>query len=333
MAVTLRDVAARAGVSTRTVSNVVNDFHYISPGMRARVQAALNELNYQPNLLARSLRQGRTGIITLLLPKIAVPYFGELAHEVVERASELGFTVMIDETSGEQDRELALLDVARCSSWVDGALLSSLGLHGRALAELPSTLPVVLLGERTAKTALDHVGIDNVRASTDAVQHLIESGRRRIAAVGGNASASDMTSHLRLKGYRAAVRAAGLEVIYAQTPEYRRGDAAVAVRALLARTEPPDALFCFSDELAVGSLRELHDRGVRVPSDMSIVGFDDVEGSRFATPSLTSVGPDKAEIANAALEMLIERIEGSQVSPRDVRVRHELVVRESSTLH
>lgn len=334
MAVTLRDVAERAGVSKRTVSNVVNDFQHVSPAMRARVQTALDELHYKPNLLARSLRQGRTGIITLLLPKIAVAYFGELAHEIVERASQLGFTVMIDETSGDARRELALLDVATQSSWVDGILLSSQGLNGRALADVRSDVPVVLLGERTAKTALDHVGIDNVRASRDAVQHLIESGRRRVAAIGGSPTPSDVTTRLRLKGYRAALRAAGLPVaddLYVSTPEYKRADAAAAVRTLLDRSAPPDALFCFSDELAIGTLRELHEQGLRVPDDISVVGFDDVEESRFATPSLTSIRPDRAEIARAALDMLIERIAGSDVDPRDIRVPHELITRESST--
>ena len=334
MAVTLRDVAARAGVSARTVSNVVNDFHHVSPAMRARVQAALDELDYQPNLLARSLRQGRTGIIALLLPEIAVPYFGELAHEVVERASRMGCTVLVDETSGRRSRELALLDVADRSRWVDGVLLSSLGLNGRALAGLRSRVPVVLLGERTAGASHDHVGIDNVAASRAATQHLIDAGRRRIAAVGGRAGPSDATSRLRLRGYRAALRSSpappGGDDLYARTPDYTRAAGAQAVRDLLARTQPPDALLCFSDELAAGALRELHDQGLRVPSDVAVVGFDDVDASRFAVPSLTSVAPDKAAIAKSALEMLVERVDGSRVGPRDVHVPYELVARESS---
>jgi LacI family transcriptional regulator, repressor for deo operon, udp, cdd, tsx, nupC, and nupG len=331
--VTLRDVALRAGVSTRTVSNVVNDFHHVSPGMRAKVQVALNELNYIPNLLARGLRQGRTGIVTLLVPDIAVTYFSELAHEVVDRASSLGFTVMIDETTGEPQRERALLDVAVQSSWVDGVLLSSLGLNGRDLAGLRSNKPVVLLGERTASTALDHVGIDDVRAARDAVRHLIDSGRRRIAAIGGSAIGADATSRLRLRGYRNALRSAGLldAECYVRTPDYKRASSAEAVRSLFDRPDPPDALFCFSDELAAGALRALYEMGVRVPADVSVVGFDDVDESAFATPSLTSIRPGKGAIATIALEMLIERIQGSEAQPRDVRVDHELIVRESST--
>ena len=334
MAVTLRDVARYAGVSARTVSNVVNGFQHVSPAMRAKVEAALGELDYKPNLLARSLRQGRTGIITLLLPDIAVSYFGELAHEIVECASERGCTVMIDETGGKPDRERALLEAAARSSWVDGILLSSESLRGHDLAGLLSGVPVVLLGERTADTALDHVGIDNVQAAREAVRHLIDSGRRRIAAIGGSASTRDVTSRLRLKGYRQELRAVGLPADgrHARTPDYKRASGAAAVRSLLSRPDPPDGLFCFSDELAVGVLRELHEQGLRMPSDISVVGFDDIQEARFATPSLTSVRPDKAKIAEVAVDMLIQRIQGSEAKPRDVRIGYELIVRESSAL-
>jgi len=329
----MRDVAAHAGVSTRTVSNVVNDYHYVSATMRAKVQAALDELDYKPNLMARGLKQGRTGIITLLLPKIAVPYFGEIAHEVVERASHLGCTVMIDETGGHADRELALLDEAARSGWVDGVLLSAEGLNGSALANLPVDIPVVLLGERTAKTTHDHVGIDNVGASRNATRHLIDLGCRRIAAVGGNTSRGDMTSRLRFKGYRAALRDADLpadDALYARTPQYTRGDAAPAIRQLLQLAEPPDAIFCFSDELAAGALRELHELGVSVPGQMKIVGFDDIDETRFCIPTITSIRPDKADIADTALTMLLDRVNGSTVQPHDVKVAYELIARESS---
>lgn len=335
MAVTLRDVAARAGVSARTVSNVVNDYPYVSHEMRVKVQAALDELDYEPNLLARSLKRGRTGIINLLLPKIAVPYFSELAHEVVERATDLGLTVLIDETGGEAQRELALLDVATRSRWVDGVLLSPLGLDNEALAGLrASSIPVVLLGERAGKATHDHVGIDNEQAARDATHHLLSSGRNRVGAVGGPAGLSDMTSRLRLKGYRAALRAEGRskgEDLYARSPDYTRGAAAAAVGGLLDRGKAPDALVCFSAEMAVGALRELYLRGVAVPSEVSIVAFDDVEECRFSTPSLTSIGPDKATVAGAALDLLMERVGGSQAEPRDLTIEHRLVVRESTS--
>jgi LacI family repressor for deo operon, udp, cdd, tsx, nupC, and nupG len=331
VAVTLRDVAAHAGVSSRTVSNVVNNYSHVSPTMRAKVQASLDELDYRPNLLARSLRAGRSGIITLLVPDLTIPYFGDLAHEVVERASELGYTVMVDETGGRPERERALLDTAARSSWVDGVLLSSLGLSAKDLAGLGRGMSVVLLGERTARSALDHVGIDNVAAARSATTHLLEGGRTRVAALGGSATRKDATTHLRLKGFRAALAAAGRPAgQHGPTPDYHRASAAPAVRILLEQDEPPDALLCFSDELAAGALRTLHELGLRVPDDVAVVGFDDADGSRFLTPSLTSVRQDRAEIARAALDLLLERIGGAEARARDVSVPWELVVRESS---
>ena len=330
--VTLRDVAVHAGVSTRTVSNVVNDFAHVSPAMRTKVKSSLEALNYRPNLLARSLRQGRTGIITLLVPDLTAAYFAELAHEVVEQAADIGMTVMVDETGGDPARERALLETAAESSWVDGVLLSSLGLSGEDLAGLGSRTSVVLLGERTAGSALDHVGIDNVAAAFDAVTHLVEAGRTSIAALGGHGSPLDATSNLRLRGYTDALRAAGLPVgkLHARAPDYRRASARDAVDALLGRGERPDALFCFSDDLALGALRAAHEHGLGVPDDLAVVGFDDVEISRFLTPSLTSIRPDRAAIASQSLAMLVARLDDPGGTRRDVQVRHDLVVRESS---
>lgn len=355
--VTLRDVAAHAGVSPRTVSNVVNGFAHVSPTMRAKVQASIEALRYRPNLLARSLRQGRTGHILLLVPDLTVAYFAELAHEVVERAGELGTTVMIDETGGDAERERAMLDSAAESSWVDGVLLSSLGLGGTDLAGLDLTgrpkdtdlqgaelkgtdlqgidkrMPIVLLGERTAGSSLDHVGIDNVAAAYDATNHLIASGRSRVVALGGNGGPLDATSALRLEGFTRAMTEAGLspEGRHVGTPDYSRASARAAVAELMDGSERPDALFCFSDDLAAGALRALYDRSVRVPDDVAVAGFDDAGVSAYLTPGLTSIRQDRSAIARGALEMLSERKAGRDLPPRDVAVSYQLVVRESTS--
>ncbi|MGI8592035.1 MAG: LacI family DNA-binding transcriptional regulator, partial [Nakamurella sp.] len=219
------------------------------------------------------------------------------------------------------------------SGWVDGVLMRSQGLRGPAIARLPVDIHVVMMGERTAKTTLDHVGIDTVGAAAAAVRHLLATGCRRIAAVGGNPSLSDMTYRLRFKGYRAALRVAGIpndDDLYVHTATYKRLGAAPAIRQLLHLADPPDGLFCFSDELAAGALRELHDQGIRVPEEMKVVGFDDIDEARFSIPTITSICPDKADIAKAALTMLLERVRGSTAKPRDIRVGYELIIRESS---
>jgi LacI family transcriptional regulator, repressor for deo operon, udp, cdd, tsx, nupC, and nupG len=329
---TLRDVAAHAGVSPRTVSNVVNDFIHVSPTTRAKVQDSVDALDYRPNLLARGLRQGPTGFLTLLVPQLAVPYFAELAHEVVECARETGAFVMVDETGGDPERERVLLDTAAEARWIDGVLLSSVGLTESDLAGLGSRMTVVLLGERTAGSALDHVGIDNVAAATDAVTHLVHGGRTRIVALGGDGDPLDITSRLRLEGHTRALGAAGLSRAggHARTPDYSRESGRVAVHALMERSDPPDALFCFSDDLAVGAVRGLSERGVRVPEDVAVVGFDDAGTSAYLTPGLTSIRPDRAAIARGALDILTARISGQHGPPRDLSVPYELIVRESS---
>ena len=341
-AVTLRDVAAHAGVSPRTVSNVVNGFPHVSPAMRTKVQASIEALRYRPNLLARSLRQGRTGHILLLVPDLTVAYFAELAHEVVARAGELGATVMVDETGGDAEREHSMLDSAVESSWVDGVLLSSLGLGGTDLAGMElgggvpggadRRMPIVLLGERTAGSALDHIGIDNVAAALDGTAHLIGCGRTRVVALGGNGSPLDATSRLRLEGFTRAMTAAGLPTdgLHVGTPDYSRASARAVVTELRDRPEPPDALFCFSDDLAAGALRALYDLGIEVPTEVAVAGFDDAGISAYLTPGLTSIRQDRPGIAQGALDMLYERKAGQDLPPRDLTVSYELVVREST---
>lgn len=334
MTVRLRDVAARAGVSPRSVSNVINGFHYVSPGMRAKVQAAIDELDYQPNLLARSLRKGHTGTVGLLLPQLSVPYFAELAHHLVEQASELGLTVLVDETTGERKRELHLLEVMSRSRYVDGILLSALGLSSAELTQLQPRIPVVLLGERATGSTLDHVGINNIAAARDATQHLIETGRTRIAAIVERPHPCAPTSRLRLKGYQAALSAAGLDadpqLVARVRLQPRRQDGATAMGRLLSRPRPPDAVFCFNDLVAIGALAELHHQGVQVPEDISVVSVDDIEECRFTIPTLSSIAPDKTHLARSALQLLTSRVEGADHPPRDIRIPYHLVTRAST---
>ncbi len=333
MAVTLRDVAVRAGVSVRTVSNVVNGFRHVSPPMRERVQTALDELGYQPNVLARSLRRGHTGVIALLVPELSVPYFGELAHEVIESARSRGWTVMVDETGGVAEREREILELATSSGLVDGVVLSALGLVSAELAELKPRVPLVLLGERTASGIFDHAGTDNVRAAKDAVAHLFAGGATRVAAIGAEPGTGRETSRLRLRGYRAALKSAGQPADASLVPpvsSFHRQDGAHAMQSLLALAHPPDATFCFNDSLALGALRVLYDRGIQPPTGMRLMGFDDVEEGRFSMPTLTTIAVDKPAIAAAAISLLAERVGGSNAAATDIVVPHALVERESS---
>ena len=333
MRVSMRDVGALAGVSQRTVSNVVNGYVHVSPETRERVQRAIDELRYRPNVSARSLREGRTGIIALAVPEIAAPYFAELADHVQRRAGEHGVTLLIDQTGASRDRELLVLE-GYGSHAIDGLLLSPMALTVDDLARRDVDIPTVLLGERIRDGGLVHISLDNVAAGREATAHLIEAGRRRIAAVGASASGSAGPAEARLRGYRLAHEEAGLAVaadLVVPIEVWSRAAGYAAVDALLGTGTPVDALFCFNDVGAVGALRALADHGLRVPEDVAVVGWDDIQDAEYLTPSLTTISPDKATIAQAAVDSLLAQVNGEPVTAREITCGHRLVVRETTT--
>jgi DNA-binding LacI/PurR family transcriptional regulator len=330
--VRLRDVAAHAGVSVRTVSNVVNDFRYVAPDTRARVQASIAALGYRPNVAARTLRSGRTGLLSLVVPEIDSPYFADLAARTVRTAERAGWTVLIDQTDGDGERERRLLRGER-SQLVDGVIFSPWSVTAEELAGRPDATPIVLLGEHAGTPPVDHVVIDNVTAAAEAVTHLVQRGRRRIAAVGASTTPAGETARQRELGYRQALAAAGLPdlpELAAPVTSLHRAEGHRAMTELLRAGSAPDAAFCFSDELALGALRAVVDAGLRVPEDVALVGFDDVEDSRYAVPRLTTVSPDKDRIAELALRSLRDRLAGDESPARVITAPHRLEVRESS---
>ncbi|MEV0619294.1 LacI family DNA-binding transcriptional regulator [Nonomuraea sp. NPDC050404] len=329
----LKDVARLAGVSVKTVSNVVNDYVHVTPATRARVTAAIKELNYRPNLSARNLRQGRTGIIALAVPELDIPYFAELARLVIAAAEERGLTVLIDQTGGVREREQLVAENFR-AHLIDGVIFSPLALTPEDLAARMDDTPMVLLGERVYEGPADHVVLDNVAAAREATLHLAGLGRRRVAAIGAQDDVAAETSRLRLTGYLDALTTAGLPAddrLIVPVEDYHRADGAQAMATLLDSGAASDAVFCFNDLLALGALRTLLERGFAVPDDVALAGFDDIEDGRYATPTLTTISPDKAGIAGRAVELLADRIAGgSKVAAREVRVGHQLEVREST---
>lgn len=331
--VSLKHVAARAGVSVKTVSNVVNGYAHITDATRARVQQAIDELHYRPNLVARNLRRGRSNVIALALPELDLPYFAELARSVIKSAEDIGWTVLIDQTDGLVEREQLVLDGIR-GHLIDGLIFSPIMLGADELERRRDTTPLVLLGERVYDGPADHVSIDNVAAAKVATAHLIGLGRRRIAAIGDQPQPAFRTAHLRMRGFSEALAEAGHPVVpelRCSVDSYHRADGAAAMHRLLDLPEPPDAVFCFNDLLALGALRALHDRGVRVPEDVAVVGWDDVQDGRYSMPTLTTISPDKQQIASLAVGFLAGRLEGERPdAPQEVTADFSLVVREST---
>ena len=335
MSVTLHDVARAAGVSIKTVSNVINDYPHIRPDTRARVQTAIAELGYQPNLSARSLRSGKTGAIALALPELSLSYFAELADTVIEAAERVGQVVIIEQTGGDRERELQLL-----TSWrrkmTDGLIFSPLGMGMDDVARLGVPYPLVLLGERIFDGPTDHVTMRNVDAARAATEHLIGLGRRRIAVVGAHEGEVIGSAGLRLRGYREALDTAGIpfdERIIAHTTLWHRSNGATAMRDLLARDVEFDAVFGLNDTLALGAMRVLQEAGSRVPHDVSVIGFDDLDEAMYSLPSLTTVDPGRVEIAEVAVRSLMERIDAPQgvVGPPRLHLAQFRIVEREST--
>lgn len=331
MAATQRDVALRAGVSTRTVSNVVNDYQHISEDVRRRVLAAIDEVGYRPNRAARSLRTGRSGLIALAFPEFDVGYFAELARLVVHEAERRGYTVLVMQTLGERGREAALLQrIDR--QLVDGLLFSASACEPEDI-ENSDTGPLVLLGEHDIP-GIDRIAIDNVAAARAATRHLVEQGCRRIAFIGRARDFRSDMAEQRIEGYHLELAAAALpfhQVV--EVDGYHRANGFAAVTDLLATkgSGPVDGLLCANDPVALGAMHALNQAGLRVPDDIAVVGFDDIDDSAYGLVPLTSVSPDKRQIAELAVSRLIDRVQGAEVPGRLHLAGFELAVRASSS--
>jgi DNA-binding LacI/PurR family transcriptional regulator len=336
MTATLHDVARVAGVSIKTVSNVVNDWPHVSAKTRSRVLAAIDQLGYRPNLSARGLRSGKTGVIGLAVPSLRESYFAELADAVIREAGIRGVHVVVEQTDGDREIELRMLSGGRLR-FVDGLLFSPVRIGRHDVDRLRTDAPLVLLGERIFGGPTDHVTMHNTSAARAAVEHLLEIGRTRIALIGspetpdGDASSAG----LRERGYLQALEAAGIapdpELVVRGGP-WERATGAAGIRRLRERGIRFDAVFAMNDTLALGALRALGESGTGVPGEVAVIGFDDIDEGRFSLPSLTTVDPGRLEIARAAVSLLLERIEekGGGTPPRTVKAAFRIVRREST---
>jgi DNA-binding LacI/PurR family transcriptional regulator len=333
MAATLHDVARVAGVSFKTVSNVINNHPHVRDSTRARVEEAIAALGYRPNLTARSLRSGHTGAITLALPQLSLPYFAELADSVIEAAAKHGLVVLIEQTGADRGRELEVMASPRLKM-SDGLIFSPLELGQEDVDLIKAEVPIVLLGERIFNSKSDHVTMQNVAAARAATEHLLSLGRTRIAVVGAHQGEVIGSAGLRLRGYREALAARNIpydDGIVAYVRDWHRSNGAAAMHDLLDRGATFDAVFGLNDTLAQGAVRVLQEAGFRVPDDVAVIGFDDLDETRYSLPTLSTVDPGRGEIAETAIRLLMERIKNPDAGPpREVESAFRIVPREST---
>lgn len=333
MAVTMNDVARVAGVSLKTVSNVINNYEFIRPATKQRVLDAIAELGYEANLTARSLRSGKTKMLGLVLSDLSIPYYAELAADIMKAAWARGYRVLVEQSGSEAGHERAALQ-GQFRSLTDGLLFIPLVLGAEDIIDAAGTKPLVLLGEFVDDPRLDMVLIQNQDAAAAVTDHLLAEGRRRIAVLGARDGDTTGSNGLRLVGYRQALAAAGVEYDPALIVpcDWRRDGGSDAVARLLKSGVAFDAVFGLNDAVALGALHELLVRGIKVPADVAVAGFDDIDEARFASPSLTTVSPGRAEIAQRAVELLIDRIEGTgeRSAVEQPKAAYSLCVRQSA---
>jgi LacI family transcriptional regulator len=331
MPVTRRQVAEYAGVSEATVSYVVNNGpRPVAADTRLRVLDAIRALGYKPNGVAQSLVTRRTSTIGLILPDTANPFFGELARLIETMFFARQYTVMLCNSNMEQSREVNYINALHARR-VDGIILTPTTRDSPALELLRQvSLPVVLLDSIIPGYA--SVQMDDRRGGTMVTRHLIELGHREIACI--TYADPSSTRSTRFDGYRSEMARAGLNtdglVSVIDEPNVRSG--AVAAAALLTRASRPTAIFAHNDRVALGALSTARSLGLRVPADVSIIGYDDIEEAAYFAPPLTTVAYPKEALVNAAVNLLLESMQESNTGRKPVKAIFpgSLVLREST---
>ena len=336
----LRDVAELAGVSIKTVSNVVNDYPYVKDSTREKVREAILQVGYRPQAAAQQLRTGASKMITLAVPALTFSYFSDLAQQFIDEAQRRGQTVVLHSTSGGRDAERTVLEGFNRVVG-DGVIFNPLLIEEEEFSRMERTSqPTVFIGEHLPEElphGSDYVRIDNVAAAFDATTHLLESGRRRIAFLGAIATRHGLQPHstgsLRRDGYVAALQKHGLQIdtdLVQEVDDWHRQDGFSGAAELMARHPELDGIVCGNDDLAIGVLAQLRRLGRRVPEEIAVIGYDDTPDAPFTSPPLTTISPDKHAIASTALDLLTERIQGHDGPPRIVDSPYSLVIREST---
>lgn len=335
MKLTIAEVARRAGVSVGSVSNVLNAKPHVSPHLRRRVERALKALNYHPNGIARSLRTRRTHTFGLLVLDLSNPFYAEVIKGVENTARALGYKVVIFDVGYNPHNTRVFVDTM-VEMQIDGALFTA-GYGDRPailrLAEMG--VAVVIMDRDLPEFPLPSVGIDNARAAYDAIAYLIGQGHRRIGYLSEPLQIRSV--RCRFDGYRRALQNHGLPVdprlVFIEKSlrisKVQHGYELMQ-RILARRGQLPTAFFATSDITAIGALHGLKDAGFRIPTDVSIVGFDDISLAQYAAPPLTTVRQEKFEMGRTAVQLLVESLNarGTQM-PRKIMLPTTLVVRDS----
>jgi DNA-binding LacI/PurR family transcriptional regulator len=325
----IRDVAAQANVSVSTVSHVINRTRFVDPQTEERVRAAIEQLRYRPNSLARSLRCRGTRTIGLLVPDNSNPFFADMARSIENVGFEEGYSVILCNSDNSEAKESVYIE-ALLSKQVDGLLIISSGSHPNFLRSiLDADVPVVVVDREHSDWPADQVLVDNAQGGYLAGQYLARLGHRRIGCIAGPNTATPSAG--RIAGFRRALTEAGIELPAeaVEAGDFRYSGGEAAMRALLARVPELTAIFAANDLMAVGAINVLRRAGRRVPEDVSVIGFDNILESAAMFPSITTIAQPIEEMSCKSISLLLERINRSDRPPARVVLPCSLIERES----
>ncbi len=326
----MKQVAERARVSTTTVSHVINNTRVVSEDARERVLAVIQELRYIPSAVARSLKNDRTHTLGMMIPNNSNPYFAEIIQSLEDACFELGYNIILCNSYDDPKKQAAYIRVLM-EKRIDGLILVSSGSDEeltRLLAD--EGIPKVLVDRELDGVSADFIEADHEDGGYQATQYLISLGHRHIACVAGPQNI--LASAARIKGYQRALREAGLNfnpdyLIYADFTSLGGFNAFQHLLALPAR---PSAIFASNDLMAIGGICAANQVGIRIPDDLSVLGYDDIALASFSTPPLTTIAQPKQAIGRLTAEVLIDRIKHPDVSLRRELIKSKLVVRAST---
>lgn len=327
---TMKDVAEKAGVSTATVSRALMNPEKVSAATRQKVEQAVIAVGYASHGLARNARRGETQTILVIVPNICDPFFSEIIRGIEITAAQEGYLVLIGDCAHQDQQEKTFMDLLLTRQFDGMVLLGSQIPFDPTDDEQRNLPPIIMANEFAPDMSLPTVHIDNLTAAFEAVNHLLQLGHRQIGCIAGPEEMP--LCQYRTQGYIQALRRSGLVV----DPTYIvRGDfsfeaGASALRQLMALPKPPRALFCHSDIMALGAMNEAKRLGLGVPQALSIVGFDDIELSRYCDPPLTTVTQPRYQIGREAMLLLLDELQGKRVNNGSRLLDAELTVRGST---
>lgn len=324
----IQQVAQKAGVSVATVSRVLNNAAAVSTKTRLKVENAIKELNYEPSMLGRNLRNSESRLLLVLLPSISNPFYTEIINGIQNTAIANSYNILLCETDSNPQRENIYFNMVK-NKLADGVISMDPTVNMQKLSELAENHPVILCSEYEEGGNIPYVTIDNEMAAYQAVKHLIKLGNEKIALI--NSDEKFLYARQRRHGYEKALNEFNLPIrhdwIY-HTKDLEFQNGVQAMRMLLELEEKPSAVFAVSDTLAIGALKGISSSGLHVPNDLAIVGFDNISFSNMTNPTLTTIAQPMYKMGCTAAAMLMMSIKGEQVE--SIVLDHDLIIREST---